>query len=138
MVLTVTTYKLKCLNRHRSKSIRMTKLSFCQNESPLSKSLLQKDSLVTLILFVLCLFQPVANFRYHSLNVKTIRRMAQIFVAFSEKLKFTYQSKPKIGLILIFSARHFNSHTYNLVVGRGQQIVDIIFNSQIKTSMLEL
>ena len=49
--------KLKYLNRHRSKSIRVTNLSCCQNDPPLSTSFWQKKRLVTLILFDLCLFR---------------------------------------------------------------------------------
>ena len=48
-----------------SRSIRVTKLSFCQSDSPLSESSWQKNSLVTNIFFDLCLFKhfsPVANF----------------------------------------------------------------------------
>ena len=45
----------------------MTKLSFCQNYSPMGKSFWQKNSLVTHILFDLCLLpimmlSPFANF----------------------------------------------------------------------------
>ena len=49
--------KLKCLNRHRSKSIRVTSLFFCQNDVLIGEPFWLKDSLVTLILFDLCLFQ---------------------------------------------------------------------------------
>ena len=52
---------LKCLNRHRSKNIWMTRLFFCQNDSLLEESLRQKDSLVTLILFELCLLWYLAQ-----------------------------------------------------------------------------
>ena len=49
--------QLKCLNRHRSKSIKVTSLFFCQNDVLIGGSFWQKDSLVTLILFDLCLFK---------------------------------------------------------------------------------
>ena len=49
--------KLKCLNRHRSKSIRVTSLFFCQNDVLIRGSFWQKNSLVTLILFDLSLFK---------------------------------------------------------------------------------
>ena len=49
--------KLKCLSRHRSKSIRVTSLFFCQNDVLTGESFWQKDSLVTPILFDLCLFK---------------------------------------------------------------------------------
>ena len=42
-------------NRHSSKSIRVTKLSFCQNDSPMSRLFQQNNRLITLILFELCL-----------------------------------------------------------------------------------
>jgi hypothetical protein len=45
--------KLKRLNKHRSKSIRVTKLSFCQNDSSLSKSFWQKDSRFIITLYIL-------------------------------------------------------------------------------------
>ena len=47
----------KYLNRHGSKSIWVIKLSFCQNDSPMGGSFWQKDSLITHILFELCLFK---------------------------------------------------------------------------------
>ena len=62
---------LKCYNRHKSKSIWVTILSFCQNDSLMGESLWQKDRMVTHILFDLCLFKhfsPVANFGYQSLE----------------------------------------------------------------------
>ena len=52
---------LKCLNIHRSKSIWVTSLFFCQNDSLIGGSLWQKDSLVTLILFELCLLWYLAQ-----------------------------------------------------------------------------
>ena len=42
---------------HRSKSIRVTSLFFCQNDVLTGESFWQKDSLVTLILFDLYLFK---------------------------------------------------------------------------------
>ena len=60
----------KYQNRHSSKSIRVTKLSFCQSDSPMSESFWQRSSLVTHIFFDLCLFKhcsPVANFGQQSL-----------------------------------------------------------------------
>ena len=62
---------LKCSNRHRSKSIWVTSLFFCQNDSPMSESFWQKNRLVTHILFDLCLFEhfsPVANFAQQSIS----------------------------------------------------------------------
>ena len=52
---------LKCLTRHRSKNIWVTRLFFCQNDSLMGESLWQKDSLVTLILFELGLFWYLAH-----------------------------------------------------------------------------
>ena len=68
---------IKWLNRHRSKSIWVTILSFCQNDSLMGESLWQKDRMVTHILFDLCLFKhfsPVANFGYQSLPIDQARR----------------------------------------------------------------
>ena len=48
----------------------MIKLSFCQNDPPIQESFWQKDSLITCIIFELCLFlifSPVANFGHHPL-----------------------------------------------------------------------
>ena len=62
---------LKCSNWHRSKSIWVTSLFFCQNDSPMSESFWQKNRLVTHTLFDLCLFKhssPVTNFGYQSLQ----------------------------------------------------------------------
>ena len=51
----------KLLNRHSSKSIWVIKLSFCQNDPPMWESFWQKDSLIILILFELCLFRYLAQ-----------------------------------------------------------------------------
>ena len=51
----------KYQNRHSSKSIKVIKLSFCQNAPPMGESFWQKDSLITLILFELCLFWYLAQ-----------------------------------------------------------------------------
>ena len=47
--------RAKYHNRHRSQSIRVTKLCFCQNDPPRSISFWQNNSLVTQIFFDLCL-----------------------------------------------------------------------------------
>ena len=65
---------LKCSNRHRSKSIWVTSLFFCQNDSPTSDSFWQKNRLVTHILFDLCLFEhfsPVASFEQQSIALQS-------------------------------------------------------------------
>ena len=51
----------KCYNRHSSKNIWVTRLFFCQNGVLLGGSFWQKDSLVTLILFELCLLWYLAQ-----------------------------------------------------------------------------
>ena len=61
---------LNIINRQSSKSIRVIKLSFCQNDPLIAESFWQKDSLITCILFELCLFMifsPVANLMHHPL-----------------------------------------------------------------------
>ena len=65
----------KYQNKHSSKSIKVIKLSFYQNDSPMGGSFWQKDSLITYILFELCLFwylSPVANLMHHSLGMKGV------------------------------------------------------------------
>ena len=54
-------HRAKFLNRHSSKSTRVIKLYFCQNDSPIRESFWQKDSLVTPILFEICLFRNLAE-----------------------------------------------------------------------------
>ena len=51
----------KLLNRHSLKSIWVTRLLFCQNDSPIGGSFWQKDSLITHILFGLCLLWYLAH-----------------------------------------------------------------------------
>ena len=51
----------KCYNRHRSKNIWVTRLFFCQNGVFLGGLFWQKCSLVTLILFELCLLWYLAQ-----------------------------------------------------------------------------
>ena len=61
----------KYRNGHSSKSIQVIKLSFCQNDSREGGSFWRKDSLITIILFELCLFMifsPVANLMHHPLG----------------------------------------------------------------------
>ena len=57
---------------HSSKSIWVTRLLFCQNNSLMGGSFWPKDSLITFIIFELCLIwciSPVANFGTHPLDV---------------------------------------------------------------------
>ena len=64
--------KLKCSNRHRSKSIKVIKLSFGQYDPPMSYPFWQNNSLVTHILFEvqpIIIFSPVANFGDQSLLI---------------------------------------------------------------------
>ena len=51
----------KYQNRHGSKSIWVIKMSFCQKDPPIRESFWQKDSLITRILFQLCLFWYLAQ-----------------------------------------------------------------------------
>ena len=48
-------------NRHSWKSIIVTRLLFCQNDCSIGESIWQKDSLVTPILFWLCLLWYLAQ-----------------------------------------------------------------------------
>jgi hypothetical protein len=47
--------RAKYQNRHNSKSIRVMKLFFCQNDPLIGESFWQKNSFITDILFELCL-----------------------------------------------------------------------------------
>ena len=71
---------LKCSDRHRSKSMRVTKLFFCQIDPHMSASFWQKNRLDTQILFDLCLFEhfsPVANFAQQSIY-KTLNATSEL------------------------------------------------------------
>ena len=52
---------LNIIASHSSESIWVMKLSFCQNNSPMGETFWQKDSLITQILFELCLFWYLAT-----------------------------------------------------------------------------
>ena len=55
---------------HSSKSIRVTKLSFCQNDSPMSTSFWQKGQLghsYTFLTMPILILSPVSNFGDQSL-----------------------------------------------------------------------
>ena len=69
--------KLKCLNRHRSKSIRVTSLFFCQNDVLKGGPFWQKDSFVTLLLFDLCLSKhfSLSQIFVITLSLKMISRV---------------------------------------------------------------
>ena len=59
-------------NRHSSKSIRLTKLFFCQNDVLIGGSFWQKDNLVTfnfLNSMSIIIFSPVSNFGDQSLDL---------------------------------------------------------------------
>ena len=60
---------LKCLYRHRSKSIWVTSVFFCQNDSLIGESLWPKYSLVTLLLFELYLFWYLAQSQSLSISL---------------------------------------------------------------------
>ena len=78
--------KLKCLNRHRSESIRVTSLFFCQNDVLIGGSFWQKDSLVTLILFDLSV-SIIKNigFLTHETYTLKCRRNDFMFLSFDRK-----------------------------------------------------
>ena len=52
--------------RQSWKSIWLTNLLFCQNDSPIRTSFWQKDSLITHMLFELCLFRYLAECTFFS------------------------------------------------------------------------
>ena len=86
--------KLNYLNRHRSKSIWVFKLSFWQNDPPMSTSF-QKKRLVTHILFDLCLFKHFS--------------LSQIFVISLQYLHFKI-----LMLIPLISKMYLNSDTSSI------------------------
>ena len=57
----------------RSKSIWVTRLLFCQNDSPIWGSFWQKDSLITHILFELCLLWYLAQSQIWCITLYIIR-----------------------------------------------------------------
>ena len=61
--------RAKYRNSHSSKSIKVTKLFFCQNGVLLGRSFWPKDSLVTLILFELWLLWYLAQSQIHRINL---------------------------------------------------------------------
>ena len=71
----------------------MTRLLFCQNDSPMGGSFWQKDSLITDILFGLCLLWYLAHSQILGISlyvvpVKSKVKILQNFVAFSEYINF--------------------------------------------------
>ena len=120
-------------NRHRSKSIWVTILSFCQIDPLMSESFWQKDRMVTHILFDLCLFthfSPVANFGYQSLGAHIYwprvyllsnKKRNVIMLAPSNYLKVHSQENGILSLTLDdqawaktqhSSCRQFNMHEF--------------------------
>ena len=72
--------------RHSSKIIWVTMLIFCHNNSLMRGSVLPKDSLITYIIFELCLIwyiSPVSNFWTHPLilNLEVCTSLCPIFVS---------------------------------------------------------
>ena len=81
----------KYQNIHSSKSIQVIKLSFCQNDPPIGGSFWQKNSLITIMLFELCLFMifsPVANLMHHPLVGMYLIAFKKSLIFFMEKLLF--------------------------------------------------
>ena len=82
---------LKWANRHRSKSMRVTKLFFCQIDPTMSASFWQKNRLDTRILFDLCLFEhfsPVANFAQQSIEKDSCLIYVQIYIIKLHSINF--------------------------------------------------
>ena len=83
-----------------SKSIWVTRLIFCQNDSPMRGSFWQKDSFITYILFELqpvIIFSPVVNFGDQSLStyliyfsVFFISYIFYFFAAWTENFPFNW------------------------------------------------
>ena len=60
---------LNIISRHSSKSIWVTNLIFCQNDSQIRRSSRQKDSLITHILFELYLLWYLAYCQIHRITL---------------------------------------------------------------------
>ena len=94
---------------HTSKSIKVTKLSFGQNDLPKSTSFWQKNSLVTLILFELwplcMIFRPVSNSSTHTLILnKVFFRYAK---GCQHKCTVNYMRIPRVSIIISIPAVAF-------------------------------
>ena len=87
-------------NSHRSKSIRMTKLIFCQNGVLLGRSFWPKDSLVTLILFELWLLWYLAQSQIHRITLYILTKYFTNFYHFAHHFSkiSTYLSERKFWL----------------------------------------
>ena len=80
---------------HSSKSIWVTRLLFCQNNSLMGGSFWPKDSLITFIIFELCLIwciSPVANFGTHPLvpRLKILKWIIFFSIILMCKIFFSY------------------------------------------------
>ena len=56
----------------------MINLSFCQNDAPMGGSFWQKDSLITLILFELCLFTYLAQSTFFGTHFKYVLKSTKL------------------------------------------------------------
>ena len=71
---------LNIINRHISKSIWVTRLLFCQNDSPMGESFWQKDILIThnytfSRTMSIMMFSPVANLMHHPLGPDPVSKI---------------------------------------------------------------
>ena len=88
-----------------SKSIKVIKLSFSQNDPLLEESFLKKDSLITSTLLGLqpiMIFSPVANFGNHPLFMRYIVRDSMVFVTrlLEIPLSISHNCSSIVGLAL--------------------------------------
>ena len=116
-------------NRHSSKSIWVTRLLFCQKDSPMGESFWQKDSLITHILFELCLLWYLAQstFILDTLYLESVNTQwlgfaiwsGLAYVQFQKKLAFNqtltmYYGKVGVFLLLKQFRPHYQ-RMFNLV-----------------------
>ena len=79
-------------NRHSAKSIWVTRLLFCQNDSPMGESFWQKDSLITHILFELCLSWYLAQSTFLLDTLYYVIRTYKCCFPFSKQKYLPYRS----------------------------------------------
>ena len=102
-------------NSHSSKSIKVTKLSFGQNDFPRSTRFWQKNSLVTLLLFELWLFWYWAQSQIHRITLYVHIR------------NFWYLKKNKLYSIRFFNFQHMLDRNLRIVITASKKSYKIFW-----------